>query len=258
MEHVKDDKLVTGNHMQSSLVGFTERMEQAKAHNVTPTDFVWAANIFTGAIDRRRALVDEMEKLIGVRDLVKHPDGIRGGAIALLGITDQLEPVCAGKWKDFVISTLLQCLDNLGTNEEITAKIQANEAASDLAFYEAFTGYTDMVTKLPLDPAVVDKYKRLYIRPNTKFSTIDDVQTLIAEVIKAQRANLVGDPSIGRENLPSRLKNDCESILWGYLTPERGVTLKLDVKLKQRLDSIVTAEVTFNGVRHVLTFDVPG
>jgi hypothetical protein len=111
-------------------VGFVERMEESKKGQVTEKDFAWGARVFTEALDRRRALVDEMEKLIGVRELGEHPDGIRGGTVALLGITDKLEPTCKARWGAFVVSTLLGYLDKQGTNEEVMARVTA--AYSDL------------------------------------------------------------------------------------------------------------------------------
>lgn len=128
---MQDDKLVIGNRMPSSHVGFVERMEEAKKGQIKQQDFGWAAGIFGDALDRRRALVDEMEKLIGVRELGEHPDGIRGGAIALMGITDKLEPACKARWSAFVVSTLLGYLDKQGTTEEVMARVTA--AYTDLA-----------------------------------------------------------------------------------------------------------------------------
>lgn len=110
-------------------VGFVERMEHAKQGEVKQQDFAWAAGVFMDALDRRRALVDEMEKLIGVRELGEHPDGIRGGTIALMGITDKLEPACKARWAAFVVSNLLSYLDKQGTNEEVMARVARADAA---------------------------------------------------------------------------------------------------------------------------------
>ena len=125
---MQDDKLVIGNHMPSSHVGLVERMEEAKKGQIKQQDFGWAGGIFGDALDRRRALVDEMEKLIGVRELGEHPDGICGGTIALMGITDKLEPACKARWSAFVVSTLLGYLDKQGTTEEIMARVAQADA----------------------------------------------------------------------------------------------------------------------------------
>lgn len=87
--------------------GYIEKIEDGVATQLQPgffaKGFAAATNSIVEALDRRRGFCDEMEKLIGVRQLDKHPDGINGGVIALLGITDKLAPESAARWKDFVI-----------------------------------------------------------------------------------------------------------------------------------------------------------
>lgn len=136
------------------LKGYSVEMEHGiqvgSKGEVKNTDFAWAAGVFIEALDRRRALVDEMEKLIGVRELGEHPDGIRGGATALLGITDNLEPTCKARWAAFVISTLLTYLDKQGTTEEIMARVAAADAELMVAPETLF----DKI--VPENPAYVD------------------------------------------------------------------------------------------------------
>lgn len=109
-------------------VGYVERMEGGERILVSDAKFAEAAKSFVDSLDRRRALVDEMEKLIGVRELGEHPDGIRGGTVTLLGITEQLEPTCRARWAAFIVSTLLSYLDKQGTNEEIMTRVAQADA----------------------------------------------------------------------------------------------------------------------------------
>lgn len=160
---MQDDKLVIGNRMPSSHVGFVERMEEAKKGQIKQQDFGWAAGIFGDALDRRRALVDEMEKLIGVRELGEHPDGIRGGTIALLGITDKLESTCKARWSAYVISTLLDYLDKQGTNAEVMTRVTA--AYTNLAVPPGFMEHQHQQTQVLEDfvtGALQDKWCELH------------------------------------------------------------------------------------------------
>ena len=151
-----DYKVDLGNN-----VGLVERMEHAKQGEVKQQDFAWAAGVFMDALDRRRALVDEMEKLIGVRELGEHPDGIRGGTIALMGITDKLEPTCKARWAAFVVSTLLGYLDKQGTDAEVMARVSASfaDVTPPIGFmeYKETQGFEDFVIGV-----LQDKWRELH------------------------------------------------------------------------------------------------
>lgn len=128
--HLVDARAFTSDHkvgLGASVggVGFVERMEGGERVLVSDTKFADAAKTFIDSLDQRRGLIDEMEKLIGVRELGEHPDGVRGGTLALLGITDKLEPTCKARWSAFVISTLLDYLNKQGTDAEIMARVTA-------------------------------------------------------------------------------------------------------------------------------------
>ncbi|MNG47139.1 hypothetical protein D3C79_50060 [compost metagenome] len=132
--------------------GYIEKIEDGVAAQLQPgffaKGFAAATNSIVEALDRRRGFCDEMEKLIGVRQLDKHPDGINGGVIALLGITDKLAPESAARWKDFVIAELLHYVKGVGTTEELMDTIDAKQKALVAQMAESWGNYTTALGSL--------------------------------------------------------------------------------------------------------------
>lgn len=153
------------------------------------------AKALADALERTRNHKDEMEKLIGVRELDQHPNGISGAVLALLGVTDKLEAKCSAQWKDFVIGRLINYLNGIGTTPEIMAKIAENHAARELQLAEAFTDYTNQVTSIPLDTALVDKYKRL--SPTSILTPpLQRMEAFIIDVVQEEWKKVVYDPAL--------------------------------------------------------------
>lgn len=108
--------------------GFVERLENTQAGNLKRIDIDAGFKAIGEALDRRRGYLDEMEKLIGVRNLEQHPNGVSGAVFALLGVTNQLETKSRIGWDTFVIGELISLITSVGTNDELVAAIAAKRA----------------------------------------------------------------------------------------------------------------------------------
>ena len=142
------------------------------------------------ALDRRRCYADEMEKLIGVRSLDQHPNGIGGAVVALLGITNQLETKSRIGWDTFVIGELMQYISGVGTTEDlmtvIAAKRESNmEALSFLPVGKQYPRPMEEVKEF-VAKTVKEEWTKLNTGPRALMLTSGDLEAeLEANVEKA-------------------------------------------------------------------------
>lgn len=133
---------------------YTAQVEDNVATPVQPgfiaEHFFKASSALTEAIAKRRGHIDEMEKLIGVRSLDQHPDGINGGVVALLGITNQLETKSRIGWDTFVIGELLNYIKGVGTTEELMVVIDNKQKELTDQMEKAWGAYGEALGKLDI------------------------------------------------------------------------------------------------------------
>lgn len=210
----------------------------------------WNAGMedFMNSMQVRRGYTDEMEKLIGVRDLGQHPDGIRGGVSALLGLTNQLEAKSSAGWNGFVIAELLNYFTLVGEDKILSMTESARRALSP-AFVRAIVEapgqsvgeFVDSLRKAS-DEAAKD----------IDVSNIDKVNEYVRDAIKAKWAVLSGDSKLTASALEEKLATELAQLFYWTLE-RRGIMVTVCACMERQLNKTtmhVSTTTHYMGVRY--------
>lgn len=218
-------------------VGDSKYADLAKTTHANSETFCakWNAGMedFMNGLAVRRGYIDEMEKLIGVRDLGKHPDGIRGGVSALLGLTSKLEVKSSAGWKGFIINELLSYFELIGEDKIL------KQVDNSLRVLSMPLGFAQKVVENPGQSIseFIDALRKTSEESvkDVDLSNIDKINEYVGGVIKTKWAGLSDDTRLAAADLESKMATETAQIFTWCLEP-KGIMVTVYAHLEQHLD----------------------
>lgn len=208
----------------------------------------WNAGMedFMNSMQVRRGYTDEMEKLIGVRDLGQHPDGIRGGVSALLGLTSKLEPKSSAGWNGFVISELLNYFTVVGEDKIFKQVAEARRTFSPFFVKDILEKPQQTVGEF------VDALRKVTAEETATIdvSNVDAINEYVSKTIKAKWVELSTDSRLTAAEMEKRMAEETSQI-FAWTLGRQGIMVTVYAHVRHSPIQMEVATTThYMGIRY--------
>lgn len=208
----------------------------------------WNAGMedFMNSMQVRRGYTDEMEKLIGVRDLGQHPDGIRGGVSTLLGLTSKLEPKSSAGWNGFVISELLNYFTVVGEDKIFKQVAEARRTFSPFFVKDILEKPQQTVGEF------VDALRKVTAEETATIdvSNIDAINDYVSKTIKDKWAELSTDSRLAAAEIENRMAEETSQI-FAWTLGRQGIMVTVYAHMQHSpIQMEVSTIIHYMGIRY--------